>query len=83
MTLRIFIFDSIKYFTLTTFAVVYNLAPFCTVAFGYFLLNEKVTCLDICSVFMGFTAVILIIYGISTSKEKDNLENIEEEITDS
>jgi drug/metabolite transporter (DMT)-like permease len=61
-------FTSIKDFTLTTLAVFYNLTPFFTVAFGYFLLKEKVNCIDITSVICGFAAVISITYGMAKTK---------------
>ena len=63
-------FTTIKYYTLTTFAVFYNLAPFCTVFLGYFLLKEKVNVLDMVTVVFGFAAVIFITYGMANSKQE-------------
>ena len=61
-------FTSIKYFTLTTFAVLDNLAPSCTVIFGYFILKENVNKVDVFCVVLGFVAVIFITYGMTNSK---------------
>ena len=49
--------------------VFYNLAPFCTVIFGYFILNEKVNGVDLVTVVFGFAAVIFITYGMANSKQ--------------
>ena len=68
LILRIITFTVIKDFTLTTLAVFYNLTPFCTVLLGYFLLKEKVNCIDMASVVCGFVAVMCITYGMASTK---------------
>ena len=45
-----------------------NLAPFCTMIFGWLLLNEKVSRLDLFAVLLGFTAVMCITFGMVGTK---------------
>jgi drug/metabolite transporter (DMT)-like permease len=65
-------FWALKYFTLTTFAVLYNTAPILTLFFSACFLREKVVCMDYITVILGFMAVVTIIYGIFVQKTKDS-----------
>ena len=60
---------ALKYFTMTTFSVLFNTAPILTVFFGAVCLKENVTANDYLVVLLGFIAVIIIIYGIFSQEE--------------
>ena len=55
-----------KYYTLTTVAVFYNLDPFFTLMFGAILLNEAVSCNDFVLVLISFVSVLLLIIGMNS-----------------
>ena len=57
-------FSSMKFYTLTTVAVFYNLSPFVTQLFGAILLNEAVSCKDFVLVLITFISVLLLIFGM-------------------
>ena len=63
--------QALKYFTLTTFSVIYNTAPILTLVFGASCLGEKVTIIDYMIVLLGFVAVGFIIYGIFIEEEHE------------
>ena len=65
LILRASLYYSVKYFTLTTFAVFNNLAPILTLLLAFCILNEKVTRYDYVNIILGFGAVSLITYGMS------------------
>lgn len=69
--LKLVQYSAIKYFTLTTIAVFYNIAPFLTILFASIFLGENVGCMDIFTVIMSFGAVMLITVGMKLNKEKD------------
>ena len=68
-TLKIIQYSAIQYFTLTTIAVFYNLAPFFTLFFAYLFLNETIKNLDIYGCILGFFSVICITLGM---KKEEN-----------
>ena len=65
---RLLLFNSVKYFTLTTLAVFQNLSPFFTTFLGCIILDEDVSLLDFTTIFMGFSAVMSITYGMLRRK---------------
>lgn len=54
----------VKYFNLSTIAVIINLNPIFTMLLGYLLLKENVTRMDIVCLFLTFGAVLLVILGM-------------------
>lgn len=57
-------YTAIKYYTLTTVAIFYNLDPFFTLLLGALLLKEKISSMDVFLVFVSFSAVFVILYGM-------------------
>lgn len=58
-------FYAMKYFTLSTFAVFNNMAPFVTLLLAALILKESVTCFDYSNVLLGLSAICLITYGMT------------------
>ena len=55
----------IKYFTLTTVAVVFNLDPFYTLIFSSIFLKEAISVLDFALIMACFGGVCIMAYGMS------------------
>jgi drug/metabolite transporter (DMT)-like permease len=58
-----------KYFTLTTISVFYNIAPFCTLFFAACFLGETIQRSDIYAVCLCFISVLIITYGMAQNSE--------------
>lgn len=56
-------FTSVKFFTLTTTAIVNQTAPLLTTVLAAFLLNEKLLCSNVIVLLIAFMGVILMIIG--------------------
>jgi drug/metabolite transporter (DMT)-like permease len=54
---------TVKYFSLSTFAIVLNMAPFCTLVIAALFLKETMTKLDVVSLIVAFSGVVLVIKG--------------------
>lgn len=65
LILRGSMFTSMKFFTLSTFAVFNNMSPLVTLILAAAILHENVTCFDYTTVLLGFGAVSLITYGMT------------------
>ena len=63
-TLKIIQYSAIQYFTLTTIAVFYNLAPFFTLFFAYIFLGENIKNIDIYGCILGFVSIMFITLGM-------------------
>ena len=67
--LKVMQFTAIKYYTLTTNSIFYNLDPFITLIFGAVLLNEKIKLMDVVLVAISFSAVVIIVLGMPTAEK--------------
>ena len=56
-------FMTVKYFSLSTFAIVLNMAPFCTLVLAALFLKETMTIMNIVSLIIAFIGVALVIKG--------------------
>jgi drug/metabolite transporter (DMT)-like permease len=54
---------AIRYFDLTTVAMVSNLSPMVTVVLAYFMLGERLTIKELVILFAAFGSVTLLIMG--------------------
>ena len=70
LVLKLVQYSAIKYFTLTTIAVVYNIAPFSTLFLAAIFLGEKIERQDIFAVILCFISVLIITYGMTQDKDK-------------
>lgn len=60
----------VKYFPLSTIAVIINLNPIFTMFLGYFILKEKVTKLDVLCLIISFIAVLMMIFGMNKDDDE-------------
>ena len=58
-------FVVVKYFSLTTIAIIYNLNPIMTMMLGAIFLKEKVTYLNIACIILTFLAVVYMTIGLA------------------
>ena len=73
--LKVMQFSAIKYYTLTTFAIFYNLDPFFTLLLGAIILNESIKPMDIFLVFISFTAVVIISFGMKSDDDHKKVDS--------
>jgi drug/metabolite transporter (DMT)-like permease len=65
---------AVKSFSLSVVAVLNNINPILTMLFAWLLLKEKVTKLDLVSIILVFSSVMMMLLGITTSPKKSHDE---------
>ena len=60
-------FTCLKYFSLTTVALVNNLSPLITAIFGVIFLHEKLAVAQVLTILVAFSCVLLMVYGAPKS----------------
>jgi drug/metabolite transporter (DMT)-like permease len=65
-------FTCLKYFSLTTVALVNNLSPLITALFGVIFLHEKLDTAQIVTILVAFSCVLLMVYGAPTTTSEES-----------
>ena len=64
---------AVNFVSMSTFTLIINMSPFYIAIFGYFILSESITSIEILLIFIGYGGIYLICSNKADNKGEDNI----------
>ena len=64
---------TVHYVSMSTFTLIINMSPFYVAIFGYYILNESITKIDVILIFIGYGGIYLVCSNKADNKGEDQI----------